>query len=464
MLTYDLACASGPLYVYLYQCLKKDISEGKIEPGTKLPSKRAFAGNLGVSTITIENAYGQLESEGYIQSVPKKGYYVVDIPNLNVKKGTVKAVEHKSDYKEANDLFDISSNKADAGSFPFSVWSKLMRETLSEKTEQLLDNSEKTGVWELRVSIAEHLSSYRGMDIDPNQIIIGAGTEYLYGVLVNLLGRDKVFCVENPGYMKPKQIYESNNVKCVYADIDEQGISVKKIREKKADVIHICPTHHFPTGITMPVSRRYELLAWANEKDGRYIIEDDYDSEFRVNGRPISPFFNIDACEKVIYMNTFSKSLASTMRISYMILPEHLLKKYRQELGFYSCTVPTFEQYTLASFISRGYFEKHINRMRIYYGKKRKVLIEAIEHELPHDKYEIIENDSGLHFNLKLNIKMSDAKFKELLKSHGIIVQAVSDYYMDEVKDYHIFIINYSSVDIDMLMGKIKMLKKVLQE
>ena len=164
----------------------------------------------------------------------------------------------------------------------------------------------------------------------------------------------------------------------------------------------------------------------------------------------------------VIYMNTFSKSLASTMRISYMILPEHLLKKYKQELGFYSCTVPTFEQYTLASFISRGYFEKHINRMRINYGKKRKALIDAIEHELPKGKYEIIENDSGLHFNLKLNIKMSDCKFKELLKSHGIIVQAVSDYYMDEVKDYHIFIVNYSSIDIDMLMEKIKMLKKVL--
>ena len=462
MLTYDLGSASGPIYVYLYQCLKKDISEGRIEPGTKLPSKRAFAGNLGVSTITIENAYGQLESEGYIQSVPKKGYYVVDIPNLGIKKGTVKTVKNRSESKVAEDLFDISSNKADAGSFPFSVWSKLMRETLSEKTEQLLDNSEKMGVFELRVAIAEHLSSYRGMDIDPDQIIIGAGTEYLYGVLVNLLGRDKVFCVENPGYMKPKQIYESNNVKCVYADIDEQGISVKKIKEKKADVIHICPTHHFPTGITMPVSRRYELLAWANEKDGRYIIEDDYDSEFRVNGMPISPFFNIDACEKVIYMNTFSKSLASTMRISYMILPEHLLKKYKQELGFYSCTVPTFEQYTLASFISRGYFEKHINRMRIYYGKKRKALIDAIEHELPKDKYEIIENDSGLHFNLKLNIKMSDCKFKELLKSHGIIVQAVSDYYMDETKDYHVFIVNYSSIDIDMLMGKIKMIKKVL--
>ncbi|WP_173472202.1 PLP-dependent aminotransferase family protein [Eubacterium ruminantium] len=460
MLTYDLSNKTGPLYVYLYQSLKKDISEGRILPGTKLPSKRTFADNLGVSTITIENAYGQLESEGYIQSKPRKGYYVVDIPNFSIKKGKVKSKNKKSSVKETEDLFDISSNRADADSFPFSVWSKLMREVLAEKPHQLMDNSEKTGVYELRAAIADHLYSYRGMDIDPDQIIVGAGTEYLYGILVNLLGRDKIFCVENPGYMKPKLIYESNNVRCVYANMDDKGINVREIKDKKADVIHICPTHHFQTGITMPVSRRYELLTWANEKKGRYIIEDDYDSEFRVNGVPISPFFNIDSSEKVIYMNTFSKSLAPTIRISYMILPEHLLKKYKKELGFYSCTVPTFEQYTLASFISKGYFEKHINRMRIYYGKKRKALIESIEKNIPFEKYEIIENDSGLHFNMKLDINMTDKKFKDFLRGRGINVMAVSDYYMDDtMKDHHIFIINYSSIDIEKLSEMIKMLR-----
>ena len=204
------------------------------------------------------------------------------------------------------------------------------------------------------------------MNVDPDQIIVGAGTEYLYGLLVKLLGTDKVYCVEDPGYKKISQIYECNNAKCLPVQMDEQGISVELIKKANAQIAHISPTHHFPTGITMPVNRRYELLAWANESSDRYIIEDDYDSEFRMNGHPIPPILSIDACEKVIYINTFSKSLTSTIRISYMVLPEHLANEFYRRLSFYSCTVSTFEQYTLARFISEGYFEKHINRMRLH--------------------------------------------------------------------------------------------------
>ena len=192
------------------------------------------------------------------------------------------------------------------------------------------------------------------MNVDPDQIIVGAGTEYLYGLLVKLLGTDKVYCVEDPGYKKISQIYECNTAKCLPVQMDEQGISVELIKKVNAQIAHISPTHHFPTGITMPVNRRYELLAWANESSDRYIIEDDYDSEFRMNGHPIPPILSIDACEKVIYINTFSKSLTSTIRISYMVLPEHLANEFYRRLSFYSCTVSTFEQYTLARFIFEG--------------------------------------------------------------------------------------------------------------
>ena len=325
MLTYDLTKTDGPLYKCLYECIKNDISQGKLSSGEKMPSKRTLAKNLGVSTITVENAYDQLIGEGYMFARPKKGYFIADVSDIRVIKAPVqKELSIKLPPEQDESIFDFSSNRTDSGNFPFSIWAKLMRETISLREQELLSVSPCGGVRELREAIASHLSSFRGMNVDPDQIIVGAGTEYLYGLLVKLLGTDKVYCVEDPGYKKISQIYECNNAKCLPVQMDEQGISVELIKKANAQIAHISPTHHFPTGITMPVNRRYELLAWANESSDRYIIEDDYDSEFRMNGHPIPPILSIDACEKVIYINTFSKSLTSTIRISYMVLPEHL--------------------------------------------------------------------------------------------------------------------------------------------
>ena len=322
MLTYDLTKTDGPLYKCLYECIKNDISQGKLSSGEKMPSKRTLAKNLGVSTITVENAYDQLIGEGYMFARPKRGYFIADVSDIRVIKAPVqKELSIKLPPEQDESIFDFSSNRTDSGNFPFSIWAKLMRETISLREQELLSVSPCGGVRELREAIASHLSSFRGMNVDPDQIIVGAGTEYLYGLLVKLLGKDKVYCVEDPGYKKISQIYECNNAKCLPVQMDEQGISVELIKKANAQIAHISPTHHFPTGITMPVNRRYELLAWANESSDRYIIEDDYDSEFRMNGHPIPPILSIDACEKVIYINTFSKSLTSTIRISYMVLP-----------------------------------------------------------------------------------------------------------------------------------------------
>ena len=247
--------------------------------------------------------------------------------------------------------------------------------------------------------------------------------------------------------------------------MDDKGITLDGLRQSGAEVAHISPNHHFPTGITMPASRRYEVLAWANEKSNRYIIEDDYDSEFRYNGKPIPTLFSIDACEKVIYMNTFSKSLTPTMRISYMVLPVHLANKFYEQLSFYSCTVSNFEQYTLAAFINKGFFEKHINRMRLYYTRQRRQLMETITKSKLGKKCEIIENDSGLHFLIKLHTHLSDAEMTNRLKKRGIQIKALSEYYLERDKSKpHYFIINYSNINVDKMAEACEAIYSVLNK
>lgn len=451
MLTYVFDNSDTPLYEQVYKHIKSDIISGILSPNEKLPSKRSFARNNGISTITIQNAYDQLISEGYVFTVPKKGYYVANINEMSrVPAGTSIKLDIKIPEKPAKFRFDLSNNKINPDNFPFSIWAKLLRETMSERSRELMEVSPTGGIYELRAAIADYLKSFRGMLVDPDQIVIGAGTEYLYGLLIQILGKKKKYCIENPGYKKLAQIYKQYHIECGFADIDDSGISVDSLHKSGADIAHISPNHHFPTGITMPANRRYEVLAWANEEAGRYIIEDDYDSEFRANGKPLPTLFSIDACEKVIYMNTFSKSLTPTIRISYMILPVHLANIFYSRLSFYSCTVSNFEQYTLASFIDRGYFEKHINRMRLYYIRQRKRLISCIENSNLKDKCEIIENESGLHFLLRLRTDIPDEVLKEKMKESGIKIQSLSEFYLsDEGAKEHYFIINYSNIDLN---------------
>ncbi|MBE6354913.1 PLP-dependent aminotransferase family protein [Treponema sp.] len=469
MLTYDMSEKDKPLYRHLYECIRSDITSGKLKSSQKMPSKRTLAEHLGVSTITVENAYDQLISEGYMYAVPKRGYFVSDItglkltPSQKIKKLNIIRPESNTEF-----YFDFSSNRTERSDFPFSVWAKLMRETISLKEKELLIDSPCEGVRELREAIANHLSSFRGMNVDPDQVIVGAGTEYLYTLLIKLLGTDKVFAIENPGYKKLSSIYKSNGTECCFINLDRNGMNIEELNQSRADVAHISPTHHFPTGITMPISRRYEMLSWANEKNGRYIIEDDYDSEFRLNGKPIPSLQSIDAFEKVIYMNTFSKSLTSTFRISYMVLPEHLVNLFFKNLSFYSNTVSTFEQYTLASFISGGYFEKHINRMRLRYGRKRTRILEMIKKIFSPQECQVIENDSGLHFLLSLNTELSDLELQKRLLQKKIKIGSITDYYMASEKnslklpDRHQFILNYSGIDMNGLEAALREIKSCM--
>ena len=463
MLTYSFEnIGKQSIYEYLYKCIKQDIIEGKLVAGERLPSKRTLAVNLGISTITVENSYGQLMSEGYIYSLPKKGYYVSDLSGVTRIKPVKYEIPREKENNEPKYDMDLSSNRTDPDSFPFATWAKLMRRVITDKQEDLMKISPSEGTWELRAAIAMHLASFRDMQVEPEQIIIGAGTEYMYGMLIQLLGRDKTYCVEDPGYSKIARIYSSNNVKYCYAGMDKEGICPDKIRECDADIVHISPTHHFPTGITMPVSRRFELLAWANEKDDRYIIEDDYDSEFRMTGKTIPTMKSIDISEKVIYMNTFSRTLTPTIRISYMVLPPHLAAVYRERLSFYSCTVSNFEQYTLAEFIQDGYFEKHLNRMRLFYSRQREAVLSVLKSGSCKCVGSVREADSGLHFILELNTKLSDDVVKKQLDSCGIHINALSEYYHDKANSIsHQFVISYSNLKIDKFKDAMKKISKL---
>lgn len=449
MLTYSFEeRGKKSLYEFLYKKIREDITSFRLSPGEKLPSKRALAKNLDISTITVENAYSQLVAEGYIYSVPKSGYYVSHITGSKIKNSSrSKDIENEINKDGADIFADFAGNSVTGDNFPFVTWTRLMRETMSDSPEKLMVNSPSEGIYELRSAIADYLFQFRGMNVKAEQIIVGAGTEYLYGLIIQLLGRNKTYAVEEPGYRKIGKIYSANEVPCVHIPLDENGIDVACLENSGADVVHISPSHHFPTGIVTPISRRYELLSWASKAHGRYIIEDDYDSEFRLLGKPVPSLQSIDVLEKVIYINTFSKSLTSTIRISYMVLPESLLSIYKQRLSFYSCTVPNFEQYTLASFIEKGFFEKHINRMRNYYRSRRDTVMKCIRNHPDFEKVSITEENSGLHFLLTVRTELSDAELTKKAREKGVKVSCLSEYcHNPENAQPHTLVINYSGL------------------
>ena len=441
MLTYELKKSPGvPLYEALYRAIRADILSGALAEGEKLPSKRALAENLEVSKITVETAYNQLLEEGYISSREKVGYFVERIRHSTAAPAPA-AVEEP--VAEGN-LVDLTRNGS--ALFPFSTWSRLQRAVMLDYGEKLLLPLPNRGVPELRQAIADHLAEFRGMRVDPENILIGAGTDFLYNIIVQLLGRDKTYALEEPGYDKTRKIYTAGGAKCVSAAMDGLGVLPETLTD--AQVLHISPSHHFPTGIVTPVSRRLELLRWVDAGQDRWIIEDDYDSEFRFHAHPMPAMQSLDRQGRVIYLNTFSKSLAPSIRISYMVLPEKLMQRFRERLGFYSCTVPSFEQYTLARFIGDGYFEKHINRMRKYYKNCRNRLVERLEKWEHASKLTILEKDAGLHFLLKVDTDLTDEELTDWCAQRGVKVRCLSHYYHGKIpsQDRKCLVVNYSGL------------------
>ena len=453
MLTYDFIETTGtPLYEQLYRKIRDDITAGVIAAGTRLPSKRTFAKHLGISTITVENAYAQLLMEGYIVSCPRKGYYaesLSEMPEKNADRADRSHKEPKRQKKEtAPEYFaDFAAGQNSFDSFPFTTWARLFRDVLSSRQKDLMTKPPQGGVWELRAALADYLRDFRGLESEPEQIIVGAGTEYLYGLLVQLLGFDRIYACEDPGYRKAADIFEAYRLECRRISLDENGICMGDLEQSGADVVHVTPSHHFPTGITMPAGRRYELLSWAAARPGRYIIEDDYDSELRMSGKPLPSLFGMDSGERTIYMNTFTKTLSSTIRVSYMILPPQLLTRFETTMGFYSCTVPTFEQYTLARFIRDGYFEKHINRVRNASRKKQDKLLTAIRKSSLGPLVSISGENAGLHFLMTIDYKGTKQEFIERCAKEGIHLVGLQSYeHVPRPEHANVFVISYASI------------------
>ena len=354
MLTYDLQdTGRDPKYYALYRSIREDIAAGTIRPGERLPSKRTLAAHLGVSTVTVEGAYRMLMDEGYVRARERSGYFAMAVgaPALARDQGR-------------EPLRLLPEERADGETeFPYSLWFKTLRQVISDQGRRLVQRSPNEGCAVLRNAIARYLLRYRGMHAQPEQIVVGSGSEQLYESVVRMLGNDRTYAIEWPSYGQIEAVYQGAGARVVRLPIGPEGIESPALEAAAADVLHVTPFHSWPTGVTAPAPKRYEYLQWA-ARTGGWVVEDDFDSEFFMPGKPLESLYAMDERSAVIYLNTFSKSLAPSMRMGYMILPRTLLPVYRARLGMYSCSVPVLEQYALARFIDQGHFERHLNRMR----------------------------------------------------------------------------------------------------
>ncbi|HSP46742.1 MAG TPA: PLP-dependent aminotransferase family protein [Clostridiaceae bacterium] len=418
----------SPVYHQLYTFIKAEIRSGRIPAGTRLPSKRKLSAFLGLSQNTIQTAYEQLIEEGYAVASERKGFYASRIDNVVSLESRKAQVEGKRDTDKKGARYDFSYHGVDTETFPFPTWRKLMKAVLNEYDEELLLPGNPQGYPELRSSITDYLHHSRGVNCHPDQVIVSAGTEYLFQILIQLFGREKVYGIENPGYEKLSQVFSSNKASFRAIRVDEGGMDPEAVTTSGADILCITPAHQFPTGEIMPIMRRVQLLNWANGSTGRYLIEDDYDSEFKYSGKPVPALQGLDTGEKVIYMGTFSKSLSPSLRVSYMVLPQHLLKRYQEELSFIICPVPIVDQKVLSLFIREGYFERHLNRMRILYRRKREELVRSLRET--GGGIRILGADAGLHLLLTVDNGMSEAELVESAFRAGTRVYGVSKYYV----------------------------------
>lgn len=450
MLTYDLTQrGSQPLYLFLYQCIKQDIESNRLPPHVRMPSKRPFAEHLGISVITVESAYEQLLAEGYLRSEQRRGYFVNDIGQQSA---AMLSTEHARPIAPARGpfpasvaghaAFDLTDGGMPAEAFPFSAWAKTLRDTLSnEPRASLLSSGNPLGEMALREEIALHLQRTRGLHADPRNIVVGAGAQVLYNLLAQLLAsiadkRPLCVGVEDPGYERISLIYERNGIPVEHLPLDDQGIRSDCVRASHATVLHIMPSHQFPTGIVMSASRRFELLEWASATPDRIIVEDDYDCEFRLAGKPVPTLQEKDRRGCVVYTNTFAKSLGPAFRVAYMVLPERLARSYEQTMGFYSCTVPVIDQLALARFMRHGDFERHINRTKTRCRAVRNELISSLRKSALAGRLSIASQDAGLHFILGIRFdgprRPSDATVLQALENEGVRVAALSQFAHDE--------------------------------
>ena len=424
MQTYTLdRSGASPLYEQLYRALKADILSGALPGGSRLPSGRALAEHLGLSRVTVETAYAQLLAEGYLTSRPRAGYFVEQL--------TPQELPPRVSEPEAQPPEPETAQSRSAQLFPFSVWARLMRGVLLDRRQELLRPAPDAGLPALRQAVAAELYRQRGVHVSPEQVYIGAGAEYFYNLLIQFFGHGRVYALENPGHRKIARVYQANQVAVRPIGMDADGVIPELLEQSGAEVLHISPSHHYPTGTVTPITRRQALMRWLTAQPGRYLIEDDYDSEFRFSGLPIPTIQSMDRRGRVIYMNTFSRTISPSLRISYMILPRTLLPQWQAAMGFYSCTVPSFEQMTLTRFLAEGYFEKHLSRMKKHYRAVRAQLFSVLHTPQVARLCAVHDTDAGLHLVLELKNAPEPEALRALLRQSGLPDALLSDFFLD---------------------------------
>ncbi|MFA1819251.1 PLP-dependent aminotransferase family protein [Virgibacillus oceani] len=418
-----------PLYIQLYRYIKEEIEGGRIRADIKLPSKRKLSSHLGISENTIETAYQQLHAEGYVRSEPRKGMFVKELEEdlYPYSRSVLPLNIIERENTAGNYKIDFNHGKVDLYQFPYAAWRKLTIQSIYEDNNQVFLNGDPKGEFSLREEIANYLFQSRGVSSAPEQIIIGAGTQFLIGLLCMLIGKESIYAMEDPGFHRTRTVFKDQSVETMSIPLDADGVSMKHLEKSNANVVYVTPSHQFPTGKIMPITRRTELLNWAKE-NGCYIIEDDYDGEFRYKGKPIPSLQGLDSQGSVIYLGTFSKSLIPSIRLSYIVLPATLLKKYDNHFSIYKQTVSRLHQETLIQFMKKGYWKSHLNKMRVTYRRKQKALVSAIKQYMG-NKTTIIGEESGLHILLHVQTNMTEAELVKTAEKEKVKVYPPSIYY-----------------------------------
>ena len=442
--------SARPLYQQIYEYIRKEIADGKISCGEKLPSTRLLAKHLLLSRSTVETAYEQLFAEGYIEARDRRGYYASDISKLYLEGAGQKErksripvrTEEKENYKVV-----FSPEGSEMGCFPYGVWRKISKELLSGDDPELFLSGEPAGERKLRGAVCRYLYHARGVNASPEQIVVGAGNEYLLILLAQILGEKKRVAMENPTYLKAYYTFSHMHYDICAIEMDGGGILLEEVEREKPDIVYTMPSHQFPMGAVMPMKRRLELLHWALGGE-RYIIEDDHDSEFRYRGKPIPSLQGIDRKGSVIYMGTFSKSISPSLRVSYMVLPEGLLERYRKNCGFYASTVPKEQQLKLTAFFNQGHFERYLNRMRGVYKGKHDYLLGLLRKEPWVHK--IYGDNAGMHLLVEVDSLLSQEDIVNRAKENGVVVYTLEEYQIPgsvlKEKEYPTLLLGYGAL------------------
>lgn len=454
------------LYEQIYDSIRKDIADGKISPGEKLPSTRFLSKYLGISRSTVELAYDQLHAEGYIMPRRGSGCYACDISELyQIQQGEGKRDKStRIETDEWNVEIRFSPYEVDQRNFPCEAWCRVNKNVSPAEQPELLLPGEPKGQKNLRQQISRYLYQARGVECSENQIIVGAGNEYLLMLLSQIMGTGKCVLMEEYTYVNAYETFCNMGYSMEMAQTEDDGISMENVYHSNADIVYVMPVHQFPLGTVMPLKRRLELIKWASESENRYIIEDDHDSEFRYKGKPIPALWGNDSGQHVIYLGTFSKSITSALRISFMVLPERLLEQYEKKCGFYACTVSRFSQEVLCRFMEEGHFERHLNRMRNNYRQKHDTLLALLKRETW--VRSIYGDNAGLHVLVEVESSESEAVLCHKAWMAGVEIHGLSEYCIGPAKKtlYPTLLLGYGNLGEEEMRRGIARLREIFVE